>query len=68
MSDTLKQIVHRLYSDQSFRAGFLSAPDKALAGEGLSEAERRACSSLRLRLAASTTLGTSAVPMDGGWP
>ena len=58
MSDVLSQVIERASVDAAFRAQLASAPEEALAGYGLSAAEREALLRDPAYVAAATPLET----------
>lgn len=67
-TQSLKELVQRLFADNEFLQSFLRAPEQTLAGQSISSEERRALLRLHTRLA---TAGGSEVPFvgpQGEWP
>ena len=55
-SDTLRTLLHRLFTEPDVRRAFAASPEAAFSGVSLSPEERRALRRLQRRLA--TTAGT----------
>lgn len=67
-SQSLGELVQRLFADNEFLQSFLRAPERVLADRGVPTEERRALLRLHARLAAA---GGSEVPIvgpTGEWP